>query len=75
MENATFHLIDGTNDWHYKDFKLTEIKKTHQWELITGTTSIFFDSIYDAISDLAKKGYSSTFKASPEIDDIPPKCC
>ena len=75
MEAAIFHLIEGTNDWQYKDFKLTELKKTSQWKLMTGTTSILFDSIYDAISDLGERGYNSTFKAPPEVDDIPPKCC
>ena len=74
MESAVFHLVDGTKDWQYKHFTLSEIKNQY-WLLMTGTTSTFFDSIYDAISYLAEKGYNSTFKAPPEIGDIPSKCC
>ena len=72
MENAVFHSIEGTRDWEYKQFKLMERK--HQWILMTGTTSILFESIYDVLSNLTEKGFHVTFRTPPSMDYIPSSC-
>ena len=73
MESAVFHLVEGTKDWQYKHFILTGIKN-HRWILKAGTKSIFFDSIYDALNNLFKKGYYVTFKLPKSMENIPSSC-
>jgi len=74
MKDVVFILNEETNGWQYKDLTLTVLKKTHQWELMTGTKSIFFDSIYDVLSKLSQKGYHATFRSPPSMDNVSSSC-
>ena len=73
MRRATFVLDEGTNEWQYEKFRIRKVEDD-RWELLFGTVSTEYDSIYHLLNILARHhALDAVFKLPRNMDDVPSK--
>lgn len=73
MKTVVFYLHPEEKIWVYENIQLQEIKQ-QEWRLTIDGKHQIYESIYDALNDLAKRGLNPTFHLSDDMDNVPSKC-
>ena len=75
MKTVVFYLQPKENIWVYNNIQLQEIEN-QEWVLTINHERQICESIYDAISELTKRGLNPTFRSTEEMDNFNPmdKC-